>query len=123
VITLRVGNPQCVILGPATPERLNTTACELATHAHFPHGTNVALAEIASPSRVSILIWERGVGPTSSSGTGTCGAAVAGMAFGGMRREVEVAAPGGSQMVEWNDAGLWLTGWATVVAAIDWAAG
>ena len=69
-ITLRVGNPQCVVLGPATEERLQSIASALSVHPHFPEGTNVELAEVLSPGRVRILIWERGVGPTESSGTG-----------------------------------------------------
>jgi diaminopimelate epimerase len=120
VITLRVGNPQCVVLGPATPARLRDLAGSIAVHPHFPHGTNVELAAVESPTHVRILIWERGVGPTSSSGTGTCAAAVAAAAFGGASREMDVEAPGGTQRVVWTPDGLWLTGWATIVAKLDW---
>jgi diaminopimelate epimerase len=119
-VTLRVGNPQCVVIGPATEERLQQLASRLAVHPHFPEGTNVELADVVSPDRIRILIWERGVGPTSSSGTGTCAAAVAAAAHGGASRAVEVISPGGSQRVEWTDAGLALTGWAELVGRIDW---
>jgi len=120
VVVLRVGNPQCVVLGPATDERLHTLGAALAVHPYFPEGTNVELAEVDGPERVRILIWERGVGPTMSSGTGTCAAAVAAAAFGGAARTVTVEAPGGTQRVEWADDGLWLTGWAEVVADVSW---
>ena len=119
-VVLRIGNPQCVVLGPATPERLHALAAPLAVHPFFPAGTNVELAEVLSHDRVRILIWERGVGPTESSGTGTCAAAVAAAAFGGAGRDVVVDAPGGSQRVEWLDDGLYLTGWAEVVAEVGW---
>jgi len=119
-ITLRVGNPQCVVLGEATPDRLTRIAAKLAVHPFFPEGTNVELAEIEEPDRIRILIWERGVGPTESSGTGTCAAAVAAAAFGGAAHTVDVVAPGGTQRVEWTDAGLWLTGSAEIVATVDW---
>ena len=76
-VTLRVGNPQCVVLGEVTEERLHTVAAQLAVHPHFPEGTNVELATVEAPDRVRILIWERGVGPTEASGTGACAAAVA----------------------------------------------
>ena len=122
VVTLRIGNPQCVILGPATPARLVALAGPLAVHPHFPEGTNVELAEVERPDCVRILIWERGVGPTESSGTGTCAAAVAAAAFGGARRELDVVAPGGTQRVIWTDAGLDLIGWAAVVAEGEWIA-
>ncbi len=119
-VVLRVGNPQCIVLGPATPERLHTLGAALAVHPYFPEGTNVALAEVQRPDHVRILIWERGVGPTMSSGTGTCASAVAAAAHGGANRTVIVEAPGGSQRVEWLDDGLWLTGWAEVVAGVEW---
>jgi diaminopimelate epimerase len=119
---MRVGNPQCVVLGPATPERLHSIAAGLATHSFFPEGTNVELATVESPVRVRILIWERGVGPTEASGTGACAAAVAAAAYGGAQRSVDVVAPGGTQHVEWTDDEIWLTGWAEVIGTIDWRA-
>ena len=119
-VVLRVGNPQCVVLGPATEERLATLASRLAVHPAFPEGTNVELAEVESADRVRILIWERGVGPTESSGTGTCAAAVAAAAFGGAARSLDVVAPGGVQRVEWTNEGLWLTGWAELTARVEW---
>ncbi len=119
-IVLRVGNPQCVVLGDVTESRLHGLAAALAVHPFFPEGTNVELAAVEAPDRVRILIWERGVGPTTSSGTGACAAAVAAAFAGGAARTVRVIAPGGEQRVEWTDQALWLTGWAEVVAAIDW---
>lgn len=122
---LRVGNPQCVVLGPAshlTQERLHTVAAGLAVHPFFPEGTNVELAAVDAVDRVRILIWERGVGPTEASGTGACAAAVAAAAFGGAARDVEVVAPGGTQRVEWHDDGIYLTGAASVVGRAEfWA--
>jgi diaminopimelate epimerase len=120
VITLRVGNPQCVALGPVTHERLHRVASRLAVHPHFPQGTNVELATVETPGCVRILIWERGVGPTEASGTGACAAAVAAMSFGGAARDVEVRSPGGSQRVEWREDGLYLTGAAAIIAACSW---
>jgi len=120
VVVLRVGNPQCVVLGPATPERLTALASKLAVHPSFPAGTNVELAAVEATDRVRILIWERGVGPTEASGTGACAAAVAAAAFGGASRNVEVVSPGGSQRVEWTPSGIWLTGWAELVGTFEW---
>ena len=123
VVTLRVGNPQCVVLGEVTEARLHGVASALAVHPHFPAGTNVELAAVDAPGRVRILIWERGVGPTEASGTGACAAAVAAIAYGGAGRDVEVVSPGGTQRVEWTGEGLFLTGWAEVVADVVWHAG
>jgi diaminopimelate epimerase len=113
---MSVGNPQCVVLGPLPDqERFNRFGPALSTHAMFPAGTNVEFAQVESRDRVRILIWERGVGPTTSSGTGSSASAVAAAAHGGAAREVDVIAPGGTQRVEWRDEGIYLTGWAEVV--------
>ena len=119
-VTLRVGNPQCVVLGPVTIERLRRLAAALAVHPQFPAGTNVELAEVEAPDRVRILIWERGVGPTEASGTGACAAAVAAITFGGAAHQVDVVSPGGTQRVEWREDGLFLTGRAEIVAVCEW---
>jgi diaminopimelate epimerase len=119
-VVLNMGNPQCVVLGPATESRLHSIGAALAVHPAFPAGTNVELAMIETPDRIRILIWERGVGPTESSGTGSCAAAVAAAFAGGASRSVDVIAPGGTQRVEWTDQGVWLTGWAELVGSIEW---
>lgn len=119
-VTLRVGNPQCVVLGPVTAERLHALASRLAVHPHFPEGTNVELATVEAPGLVRILIWERGVGPTEASGTGACAAAVAAISYGGAARDVQILSPGGAQRVEWTEAGIFLTGWAELVAEAGW---
>ena len=120
-IVLRVGNPQCVVLGAATDEGLHSVAAALAVHPAFPQGTNVELAMVEAPGRVRILIWERGVGPTEASGTGACAAAVAAASYGGADRIVDVVSPGGTQHVEWTEQGIWLTGWAEIVGSVEWS--
>jgi diaminopimelate epimerase len=118
---LRMGNPQCVVLGPLpTPERFDRLGPALSTHAMFPAGTNVEFAHVEAPGRVRILIWERGVGPTTSSGTGSSASAVAAAAHGGANRTVDVVAPGGTQRVEWREDGVYLTGWAEIMLEGEW---
>lgn len=123
VVVLRVGNPQCVVLGGPellTRERLDVLGAGLTNHPHFPEGTNVELACVEAADRVRILIWERGVGPTEASGTGACASAVAAAAFGGANKVVDVIAPGGTQRVEWSDGGIDLTGWAELTGSLSW---
>ena len=118
---LNMGNPQCVLLGPLPDEdRFRRLGAALEKHAAFPEGTNVEFAHVETPERVRILIWERGVGPTRSSGTGSCAAAVAAAAYGGASRATEVCAPGGDQTVSWLESGVELTGWAEVTCEGDW---
>jgi diaminopimelate epimerase len=120
-VTLDIGNPHCVLLGPLpdTPtfQRLGSA---LERHKLFAKGTNVEFAYVEAPERVRALIWERGVGPTTSSGTGSCAVLIAARAFGGAAGEAEVITPGGSQHVEWKADGVYLTGWAEVLCEGDW---
>ena len=121
VIALSVGNPQCIVLTDRLDEAMfRKLGPELAVHEAFPDGTNVEFVEVERPDRIRILIWERGVGPTTASGTGACASAVAAAAHGGAARSMDVVSPGGSQHVEWKDDGIYLTGWAEIIARGTW---
>lgn len=120
-VSLNIGNPQFIVLGPIPDdERFNRLGAALEHHAQFPEGTNVEFVQVDSPTRVRIRIWERGCGPTSSSGTGSCASLVVASAFGGAARAAEVEAPGGTQRVEWTDESVYLTGWAEVLCEGEW---
>lgn len=115
------GNPQCVVLGPLPDrERFERLGPALERHPLFPARTNVEFAHVESPAVVRILIWERGVGPTLSSGTGSCGSLIAASAFGGAAREADIVAPGGTQRVEWRGDSVYLTGWAEILFDGTW---
>ena len=50
---LRIGNPQCIVLGPLPDaERFHRIGPLLSTHAMFPAGTNVEFAHVEAPDRV-----------------------------------------------------------------------
>jgi diaminopimelate epimerase len=120
-VVMNFGNPQCIVLGPLPSEdRFKRLGSALERHPMFSARTNVEFAVVERPDTIRILIWERGVGPTTSSGTGSCAALVAAAAFGGALRDATVLAPGGPQRVEWRDDGVYLTGWAEVVCEGDW---
>jgi diaminopimelate epimerase len=121
VAVMSFGNPQCVALGPLPDEaRFQRLGPALERHEFFPARTNVEFATVDAPGQVRILIWERGVGPTLSSGTGSCASLIAAAAFGGAARDAEVIAPGGRQRVEWREDSVYLTGWAEVVVDGLW---
>jgi diaminopimelate epimerase len=122
VAAMTMGNPQCILLDqPLTTERLHKFGPALQTHPEFPAGVNVEIIKVEQPNEVRILIWERGVGPTESSGTGSCASAVAAAAFAGAARVSDVIAPGGSQRVEWtSDNDVFLTGWAQLLFDGQW---
>ena len=86
-------------------------------HPDFAAQTNVEFVHVRAPGEIEIRIFERGVGPTSSSGTGTCASATAAIAFHGCERSLRVCAPGGMQRVEWPafSAEMELTGPAELI--------
>ena len=97
---------------------------EICFHPDFPEQTNVefvrALGSQSEPlNQIAIRIYERGVGPTTSSGTGTAASGTAMIAVYGGVSPMEVIAPGGAQTVEWAGPGehLFLTGPATLIAS------
>jgi diaminopimelate epimerase len=83
----------------------------------FPHGTNVEFVRVHSANEIGFRIFERGCGPTTSSGTGTCASATATIALWGAARELTAVAEGGVQRVVWpaNDQQMMLTGPAEIV--------
>jgi diaminopimelate epimerase len=91
---------------------------EICFHADFPHQTNVLFFRKVSPAEIEIRIFERGVGPTHSSGTGSSASATAAIAFHQCISPLTVVAPGGAQTVEWEGPGsdLRLSGPATLIA-------
>ena len=121
IVAMDFGNPQAVVLGVLPDrERFERLGAALERHEMFPERTNVEFAEVESREAVRILIWERGVGPTQSSGTGSCASLIAASAFGGTARDAQVTAPGGTQRVEWRDDSVYLTGWAEVLFDGTW---
>jgi diaminopimelate epimerase len=96
---------------------------EICHHPDFPDQTNVEfvhiLGSVTEPIRqIGIRIFERGVGPTTSSGTGTSAAATAMIGVHGASADIDVMAAGGMQTVRWAGPGqsLFLTGPATLIA-------
>ena len=104
IFALSVGNPQCVVFRESLPEidELEKLGSKIETHPFFPERTNVSFVKVVSRSHVKIRIWERGVGVTTSSGTGSCGAAVASIRTGKTDGSVRVETDSGSQIVEWE---------------------
>jgi len=78
----------------------------------------VEFLRIVSPAEIEIRIFERGVGPTTSSGTGSSACATTAIAVHGCKSPLKVVAPGGAQTVEWEGPGteLRLTGPAALIA-------
>ena len=116
---LSVGNPQCVILVEEQPEteQFRILGSQLERHPLFPRRTNVSFVRVVSRGHLYVQIWERGVGPTASSGTGCCGAAVTAIRLGLVDSPVRVETRTGTQQVAWSPGkNVQLTGDAELVA-------
>ena len=95
----------------------------LETHAVFPRRTNVEFVRVLSRREIEVRFWERGVGETLASGTGSAGASVAAMLKGLVDRDITVRTEIGSLRVEWPEGGAVLqTGPAEVVFSGDYPA-
>ena len=103
-VPVSVGNPHAVVEGdPAEIERIGPL---LERHVRFPDGTNVQVARVDGPGRVTARVWERGVGETSSSGTSAVAVAAATQGKG----ETSVTFPGGTLRVTISGGKASLTG-------------
>ncbi len=122
-VEVSTGNPHFVVLvenPDFTVARRAWTGigAEICVHRDFPQHTNVEFVRIVGDHEIEIRIYERGVGPTASSGTGSSAAATAALALRRCISPLSVVAPGGAQTVAWEGPGkeLFLTGPATLIA-------
>ena len=122
-IEVSTGNPHFVVVVEnaefaVAGQSWQKIGAEICVHPDFPHQTNVEFLRIVTPAKIEIRIFERGVGPTTSSGTGSSAAATAALALNGCQSPLTVVASGGAQTVEWEGPGteLRLTGPASLIA-------
>ncbi|MCV6823155.1 MULTISPECIES: diaminopimelate epimerase [Halocynthiibacter] len=106
-----MGNPHCTfIVEDAESVDLEKLGAEFETHPLYPERTNVEFISRVAPNRIRMRIWERGVGVTMASGSGSCASAVAAARRGLTGRSVEVVTDGGMLTIDWRDDGVWMTG-------------
>lgn len=119
---VNVGNPHFVLFVD-TPDfsakglTWQQLGSAISTNPLFPHGTNVEFVQVLSPSEIAFRIFERGCGPTTSSGTGTCASSAAAMALRDTARELTAIAEGGPQRTSWagRETEMLLTGPAEII--------
>lgn len=114
-IPVSMGNPHYVVFAPEVPSDWQTRAAEIQRNAHFQQGVNVEVVVTAGKHALKTWFYERGVGETQSSGTGSCAAAAAAMATGRAQSPVKVQAPGGTQTVRKEGNRIYLRGSARLV--------
>jgi diaminopimelate epimerase len=117
VTLVDVGNPQCALFVDEFPTGWAATGAEIESHDRFPQRTNVSFIRVVDNHTIDVRFFERGVGVTMSSGTGSTGAAVAAIVRGAVMSPVHVLTPAGELLVRWSGEGdVTLVGPAEIVA-------
>lgn len=102
-IPVSMGNPHYVVFVTEFAPGWQAEAAEIARHHDFKYGINVGFVILRDRSNLDARFFERGVGETQSSGTGSCAAAVAAITTGQAESPVRVHTPGGIQIVRWAE--------------------
>ncbi|MGB7601149.1 MAG: diaminopimelate epimerase [Candidatus Sulfotelmatobacter sp.] len=114
-IPVSIGNPHFVLLLSDFADNWKATAAEIQSAPQFTGGVNIEMVVIDETHDVRVRFFERGVGETQSSGTGSCAAAVAALSTGRVESPVRVHAPSGIQMVRQEGKEIFLRGAARLV--------
>jgi diaminopimelate epimerase len=117
-IPVSMGNPHFVIFVSEFASGWQSEAAEIGRHSDFERGINIELVSIVDKANIDTRFFERGVGETQSSGTGSCAAAVASIFAEKAESPVRVRAPGGVQTVRW-DQEVFLRGTAELICRGD----
>jgi diaminopimelate epimerase len=104
VTLVSMGNPHCAVFVDQFPARIEWQQAgrEIESHPFFPNRTNVEFVRVLSRKEIEVLFWERGVGETLSSGSGSCGAAVEAILKNQTKRKLRVRTSMGTVLVEWD---------------------
>jgi diaminopimelate epimerase len=101
-IPVSMGNPHFVVFVDEFSLGWQGDGAEIGRHHDFKHGMNVEFVRVRDPENIEVRFYERGVGETQSSGTGSCAAAVASIFSKRAKSPVRVHATGGTQTVRWD---------------------
>ncbi|HXR15034.1 MAG TPA: diaminopimelate epimerase [Terriglobales bacterium] len=113
-IPVSMGNPHYVIFVSEFVTGWQAEAAEIGRHHYFKQGVNIELVKIEDGRNIAARFFERGVGETQSSGTGSCAAAVAAIVAKKAESPLRVHTPGGAQTVRWERQ-VFLRGTAQIV--------
>jgi len=121
ITALSLGNPHCTIFVDRFPARIewHQIGREIESHPFFPNRTNIEFVRVLSRDEIDVLFWERGVGETLSSGSGSCAAAVASILKDLTNRKVMVRTSMGHLTVEWEKKKVYQSGPAEVILKGD----
>lgn len=117
ITVVSLGNPHCAIYFDRFPARIewHQIGREIELHPFFLKKTNVEFIRVMNRNEIEVLFWERGVGETLSSGSGSCAAAVASILKGLTDQKVKVRTSMGELEVEWKKSKVYQSGPAQVI--------
>jgi diaminopimelate epimerase len=114
-VPVSMGNPHYVVFVDDFAQDWQLLGAEIGRSSTFKYGVNVEFVKITDSSNIDVRFFERGVGETQSSGTGSCASAAAAISCGRAESPVRVHTPGGVQVVRWVEQ-VFLRGAACLVA-------
>ncbi|HXR86328.1 MAG TPA: diaminopimelate epimerase [Stellaceae bacterium] len=98
-----MGNPHATFFVPDLGAiDIATLGPKLEHDPLFPARANIGVAQIVSPKRIRVRVWERGDGLTLACGSGACATLVAAARRGVSERRAEIVADGGALEIEWR---------------------
>lgn len=115
---LDVGNPQCAVFVDNFELDWVRMGAEIEQHPRFPKKTNVSFVRIADEHTIEVRFFERGVGVTNSSGTGSTGAMAASVLRGLVKSPVSVRTKAGDLNLSWENT-IYLLGPAEITVRGD----
>jgi diaminopimelate epimerase len=117
ITVVSLGNPHCAIFFERFPARIewHQIGREIELHPFFLKKTNVEFIRVMNRKEIEVLFWERGVGETLSSGSGSCAAAVASILKDLTDQKVKVRTSMGVLEVEWKKKKVYQSGPAEIV--------
>jgi diaminopimelate epimerase len=108
-----MGNPHATFFVPAIDGLdIARLGPRFETDPLFPDRANIGFAQILSPDRIRLRVWERGAGLTLACGSGACAALVNAVRRGLTGRRAELLLDGGTLIIEWRgeDGHVLMTG-------------
>lgn len=112
---VNVGNPQCAVFVDNFDFDWPHIGAILERHPRFPKRSNISFVKRIDNNTIDVRFFERGVGVTNSSGTGSTGAMTASVLRKLVQSPVAVNTPAGTLQLSWEDS-IYLVGPAELTA-------
>ncbi|MBD3331668.1 diaminopimelate epimerase [candidate division GN15 bacterium] len=103
ITCVAIGNPHVVLFVDDFDLDWPQIGADIEVHEAFPNQTNVEFVRVIERNLIEVADWERGVGVTTSSGTGAAAAVCASVMNGFVDRSCDVQFEAGIMHIEWSE--------------------